>query len=219
MKPKLIDTSKYADYDKLMPFVEAMRKFDIDSAIKDIKSDFQKDAEHVEKEYWFHLINTEEESGYYSNWAYGDEEVPDDEDKPIGDWKYIMFQSTHVQISEKIKKIFSPYLALLDNFPYEIEIHSIQKGAVVPTHVDKPGVPVNSSSNRNLVISLSYPNGVPAEKMGVHVDNVAFSPEDYPAFIFDSQYVHGARNQTDTPWIFIVLYIPTKLVDGESGEH
>ena len=50
MKPKLIDTSKYADYDKLMPFVEAMRKFDIDSAIKDIKSDFQKDAEHVEKE-------------------------------------------------------------------------------------------------------------------------------------------------------------------------
>ena len=81
MKPKLIDTSRYADYSKLMPFVEAMKTFNIDGAIKDIKSDFQKDAENVEKEYWFHLINTNEESGYYSNWAYGDEEVPDDDER------------------------------------------------------------------------------------------------------------------------------------------
>lgn len=219
MHIELIDLQKYPDYPKVLPFIEAMKKFDIVSAIETLKSTIQKDVEQVDKEYWFHLVNTENESGYYSNWAYGDEEVPDEEDKPKGDWRYIKFQAHDVNISQQIKDMFAPYLAHLDNFPYEIEIHSISKGARIEDHVDKPGVAVNDSSNRNLVISLDYPKGVSVDQIGVHVDNKGFTPEAAPAFLFDSQYLHGAWNNTDTPWTFVVLYIPTELIDGESGER
>lgn len=211
MKINLIDLEKYPFYPNLLDFVESMRSFDIDQAIETLKKNLVKTTKDVEGEFWFHLVGTENEKGYFTNWDNSDEDI--DENEIVGNWKYIKFQTDEVEIPQLVKDMFAPYLEKLKDFPYEIEIHSISHCSRIEDHVDKPGVPVGESANRNLLISLNYPKNLSPDQIGVHVDRKAFTPEDIPAFLFDSQYLHGAWNNTQDPWTFLVFYVPTEKID------
>mgnify|MGYP003694995545 FL=1 len=214
MNIELIDLKQYKDFSKLTPFIESFKDFDINAAIKFLEDKNVKDTEDMDAEYWHHAVGTESGTTYTSNWIMKeeDEEYLDDPDDFKGVWKYVKFYSPKEFVPDFLQEYFKKHIDALA-FDYEVELHSLASGARIEDHVDKPGVPVGESSNRNLVISLQYPKGLPPDTIGVHVDNKAFTPEAAPVFMFDSQYLHGAWNNSDEPWVFAVVYIPSDKID------
>jgi hypothetical protein len=214
MNIELIDLSKYKDFSKLKPFIDSFKDFDINKAIQFLEDKNVKDTTDMDAEYWHHAVGTDSGTTYTSNWHMGkeDEEYLDDPDDFKGVWQYIKFYSPGEYIPDFLTEYFQKHLDVYE-VNYEVELHSLAGGARIEDHVDKPGVPVGESSNRNLVISLQYPKGLPPDTIGVHVDNKAFTPEAAPIFMFDSQYLHGAWNNSKEPWVFAVIYIPSNKID------
>lgn len=211
MKFNLIDLEKYSFYSELLPFIESMKSFDIDNAIKILKKNIIKTTTDDANEYWFHIVGTEKERGYFTNLDYSGEQL--DLNELVGDWKYIKFQAQDVDLPDIIKDMFAPYLETLKKFPYEIHIHSISHGAVIEDHIDKPEVAVGESSNRNLIVNLCYPKNISVDQAAIYVDKTVVTPEKFPEILFDSQYPHGAWNNTDEPWTFLVFYVPTDDIE------
>lgn len=171
MNIELIDLKQYKDFSKLTPFIESFKDFDINAAIKFLEDKNVKDTEDMDAEYWHHAVGTESGTTYTSNWIMKeeDEEYLDDPDDFKGVWKYVKFYSPKEFVPDFLQEYFKKHIDALA-FDYEVELHSLASGARIEDHVDKPGVPVGESSNRNLVISLQYPKGLPPDTIGVHVD-------------------------------------------------
>ena len=214
MNIELIDLNRYKDFSKLKPFIDSFKDFDINKAAQFLVDKNVHDTDNMDHEYWHWAIGTDKGTTYHSNWILGkeDEEYLDDPDDFKGDWKYIKFFEPGGNIPDFLTDYFKKHLDVYE-LGYEVELHSLSNGARIEDHVDKPGVPVGESSNRNLVINLQYPKDLPPDTIGVHVDRKAFTPEKAPVFMFDSQYLHGAWNNSSQPWTFMVIYIPTDKID------
>lgn len=224
MKVKLIDLEKYPSYTDWLPLAEALKDFDIFKAMEDLKKLNIKDAETIDQEYWHCTVFDEHGLHYDTNWNFSEEELKKDLIESFGDngyqrirgeWRYLKLQSPNIKMPDQIKEMFQQYLSLVCDSNVEIEIHSIVGGFKIPDHRDKPDIPVNASINRNLVISLEYPRNSTPDQVGVYVDQIAFTPESAPIFLFDSQWFHAAWNNTTDVWTFVVIYIPTELVKDE----
>jgi hypothetical protein len=211
MKINLIDLEKYSYYPELLSFIESMKSFDINKAIETLKNNIVKTTTDDAYEYWFHIVGTEKERGYFTNLDYSGENI--DLSKLVGDWKYIKFQAQDVDIPDIIKDMFVPYLKNLKDFPYEIHIHSISHGTIIEDHIDKPDVAVGESSNRNLIVNLCYPKNVTVDQAAIYVNKTVITPEEFPEILFDSQYPHGAWNHTNETWTFLVFYVPTDHIE------
>lgn len=224
MKVQLIDLEKCPSYKDYLPLADALKDFNIFKAMEDLKKLNIKDASTIDKEYWHCTVFDETGLHYHTNWNFNEEELQRDlidsfgEDNYLkirGEWRYLKLQSPNIKMADPVKEMFQPYLSLINDPNVEIEIHSIVGGFKIPDHRDKPDVPVNASINRNLVISLEYPRNSTPDQVGVYVDQIAFTPEAAPIFLFDSQWLHAAWNNTTDVWTFIVIYIPTELVEDE----
>jgi hypothetical protein len=222
MKVNLIDINRYKKLDSVLDFIDSFKNFDIDEAIEFLENQNIKDTNTVDEEYWRHLYNSGAGAFYNSNWSMGEDDLKALKDfKCKGSWKYIKFSdpSGSVPIPDFITEYFQDHLSKL-NPPLQAEFHCIVDGYRIQDHIDSPDViPINAAETRNLLVSLTYPKDVPPDVAGMHINNVAFRPEDTPMVLFDSQYKHGAWNHSDTPWLMLLIYVPAEDIEGETNNQ
>lgn len=214
MNIELIDLDRYTNFNMLVPVIEKLKDFDVVSAIEELKETTSSKTDDINREFWHHITSVDGKSKYYGDWDQSEEDDEEDLSSSFkGDWRYIKFQDPNYSVPKNIRKIFQPYLDLMKDIPYEAEIHSIVGGARIEDHRDnKTGVNIGESSVRNLLISLDYPTKIPVDKIGMHIENKAFSPEDGSKILFDAQRIHGAWNYTDKMWTMVLFYIPVSEI-------
>lgn len=115
----------------------------------------------------------------------------------------------YVTISESIKSKYKNIISQLQkikNIRHAVLFSLEAKSNVFP-HIDQEHLPEKSESGRtNIIISVSSPSD---QDCFLDIDDVNIAIDNDLIVAFNAQYVHGARNHSDQPWMFMVLHIPT----------